>query len=700
MSSIPVARTAAAWLRLTAPHPSIQPEEQRVKARILISLALVSVFLYSGMFLQESLASSPAELRAMAAIGTIIMLLGYFLSRSRYFRVVAMGCVISSFVTAIILTLQDERYAALTAIAILTAGLYFQAGVIAAISTICLIGINAVFYRAKIDFSYTFFINMYLLALGLAQLIQAWTSHRAWNQLEQRTQQLATELTERHRIEQALRQSEERYRQVVESQTELIYRCLPDTTLTFVNEAFARFFSTTVEGLIGKRALDLTEEAFHSMLSTRVNERLKDRQSLLDEQLLMKKGGEHRWVSWINQAVLNDQGEIIEIQGVGRDTTELHQMRTALHQSQQRLEGILNSIQDMVWSASADDFHIQYCSPAVQPVLGYPAEAFYGNHALWLAVIHPDDQERVKQAFQTAAQRDYGEAEYRIIKPNGDIRWIHNHFWRVGDASNLSRVDGVVSDVTTRKVTQQQVFDLALEKERTMLMSRFIQDASHEFRTPLSVISSSIYLFLRVKTPEQRQAYAQHILSQVQNITVLLDSLVLLTQLDGCQSLDIHTVDLNALVKTVTSALQEDAQAKQITLRASLDADLKPISAHAIYLNEALRAVLHNAIRYTPDNGAVTIQTYRRDTHIIIDIQDSGIGMSEDVIPHIFERFYRLDKAHSTRGLGLGLSIAQKIMRLHGGGIEVESKAGEGSTFRLCLPQSRESLQAQRPVYA
>jgi signal transduction histidine kinase len=103
------------------------------------------------------------------------------------------------------------------------------------------------------------------------------------------------------------------------------------------------------------------------------------------------------------------------------------------------------------------------------------------------------------------------------------------------------------------------------------------------------------------------------------------------------------------------------------------------------FLYQAIASILENAIRYTPPGGTITLRTYQQDSQIILEIQDTGTGIDDKTLPHIFERFYRADLAHSTSGFGLGLPIAQKIIERHNGQIEVKTKPGRGSTFRIVL---------------
>jgi signal transduction histidine kinase len=127
---------------------------------------------------------------------------------------------------------------------------------------------------------------------------------------------------------------------------------------------------------------------------------------------------------------------------------------------------------------------------------------------------------------------------------------------------------------------------------------------------------------------------------------------------------------------------------KQHQVYLNLAADLPPVMGGVTELQRALRHLILNALNYTPDGGRIDMATFHQDDHVVFEVRDNGIGISDAELPFIFERFYRADKARSTDtgGSGLGLTIAKKIIEAHQGNIEVESTPGEGTTFRVSLP--------------
>jgi signal transduction histidine kinase len=161
-----------------------------------------------------------------------------------------------------------------------------------------------------------------------------------------------------------------------------------------------------------------------------------------------------------------------------------------------------------------------------------------------------------------------------------------------------------------------------------------------------------------------------------------------MTRLDHDFALTVALTNLNQLVSEIFYGQLPAAEGKELTMQLYLSEEALDIQVDAVELGQALLNVLNNALEFTPAGGVVTIQTSRQDTMAVVEIHDTGIGISPADLPHIFERLYRSDKARGTRtgGIGLGLSIAQKILHLHGGDIEVSSSLGEGTTVRVLLP--------------
>jgi PAS domain S-box-containing protein len=243
-----------------------------------------------------------------------------------------------------------------------------------------------------------------------------------------------------------------------------------------------------------------------------------------------------------------------------------------------------------------------------------------------------------------------------------------------------------ILDLTEKMAAQQHEFDLRLEKERSHIMSEFIKDAAHEFRTPLSIIKSSAYLLERVTDEARRETLYANIHSEADSIVELVEGLTTTVRLDRAADSDYQLCDPNNILSAALDTMRPRAAEKDLSLHLRLEENETLMEGNAEDLNLAFHCLLDNALRYTPAGGQIDVRSEQRGAVLVITIRDTGIGMTPEVQASAFERFYRADFAHSTRGFGLGLPIAQKVIQNHRGSIAVDSAPGKGSTFTVILP--------------
>jgi heavy metal sensor kinase len=217
---------------------------------------------------------------------------------------------------------------------------------------------------------------------------------------------------------------------------------------------------------------------------------------------------------------------------------------------------------------------------------------------------------------------------------------------------------------------------------------RFAADASHELRSPLTALHGRLEIALRrPRTPEEYRAIIENCLGEVDRLTRLAEDLLELARSDAEQlDLDLTETELKPLVEKEVSRLQPMAESQHVTLMAQIDPALTVI-ADETRLRRVLGNLISNAIHYSkPEGGQVTVTAGNGGNEVWIEVCDNGIGLDAEQQQHIFERFWRADKARGNVGAGLGLAICREIVRAHGGQIKVISSPGQGSSFRVCFP--------------
>jgi histidine kinase len=231
---------------------------------------------------------------------------------------------------------------------------------------------------------------------------------------------------------------------------------------------------------------------------------------------------------------------------------------------------------------------------------------------------------------------------------------------------------------------------MAEKLEQVEAMRRqLIGDVSHELRTPLTAIKGSMEGLMDGVLPGTAETY-QQIHQEADRLARLVDDLQELSRVEaGAYPLDIRPVAVSTLVQTTLKRFAAQAQAKRIELRSDLPAGLPPVLADQDRLTQVLTNLVGNALQYTPAGGQVILLSTRHQDEIHFSVVDTGIGIPAEHLPHLFTRFYRVDKSRSRQaggGSGIGLTIARHLVEAHGGRIWAESRGeGQGSTFTFTL---------------
>jgi PAS domain S-box-containing protein len=290
---------------------------------------------------------------------------------------------------------------------------------------------------------------------------------------------------EREAVATALHQSRERYRAIVEDQTELICRFLPDGTLTFVNASYCRYFASSETALLGTNFLDLVPDSEREaviQLLQQLNTLTPDNPSLDQEHLALKPDGQIGWQRWTNRALFTPMGELVEFQSVGWDITDRKTAELENLQLRQRLEFLLARTPATIYTCKIDgDYGATFISENVRLLLGYAPEEFTQNSGSWASHIHPDDVATVLAGLRVLFENGYHTHEYRFLHQDGTYSWVRNGLNLIRDAEgNPVEIVGYLIDITDRKIAE-----IALQQSET----RFLE-ISHS--SP-----ANIYIFVR-----------------------------------------------------------------------------------------------------------------------------------------------------------------------------------------------------------
>jgi heavy metal sensor kinase len=227
-------------------------------------------------------------------------------------------------------------------------------------------------------------------------------------------------------------------------------------------------------------------------------------------------------------------------------------------------------------------------------------------------------------------------------------------------------------------------------------MRRFTADASHELRTPISVIRTEAEVALnKPVSDDDNQNLLSNILEECERLTWITDQLLTLSREDaGITQFRREPVDVGGLVRDVAETMRPLADAKNLCVEIAANG-AAVVAGDADRLKQVVYNLLHNAIKYTPHSGRVNLAVERPGENILLAVHDTGVGIAPEHLPHVFERFYRVDKARTRAegGTGLGLSIVDSIVAAHGGCVEIQSQPNEGTTVTVSFPSHRSTEQ-------
>lgn len=390
----------------------------------------------------------------------------------------------------------------------------------------------------------------------------------------------------------------------------------------------------------------------------------------------------------LQQTIKQLEHEIVLRQQAEADLTR---EKIALHQSEERFRQLADNINDVFWIRDPQKRQFLYVNPAFETIWGRSRTDLYDNFEIWIDAIHPSDQEHIKTACLTITTIEEFDEEYRLLQPDGTLRWIRDRGFPIKNKTGeIYCLAGLAEDITERKKAEQEIHN-ALEKERELneLRARFITTVSHEFRTPLTVIVLSADLVQRYTqkmSEEKRNRYFEKIQSAIKSMTHLLDEVLLISKASAGK-LHFNPTSLNIkqwcedLLEDMQTAIHSNHEIQFIYQEQSRTVLLDEQLLHHILVN-----LLSNAIKYSPQGGVIKLEVSCDQNTISFTVQDEGIGIPQADQTHIFELFHRGENASTISGAGLGLCIVKNCVDLHQGEIKVESQLEVGTQVTVTLP--------------
>jgi PAS domain S-box-containing protein len=505
---------------------------------------------------------------------------------------------------------------------------------------------------------------------------------------------VSRDVTARRLAEAALRDSERRYRSIVEGQVDIVVLYYPDTTVAFVNDAYCKYFGKSREEIVGKTFIDLTDLSERPRIYSRLKEVLANPAPKVEEYQLTDGAGNVRWISWVDHGILNDDGKVIMVQAIGRDITHIKRIEDAIEVERERYQLLFDESPLPLLVYDVDTLQYLAVNASAIATYGYTRAEFLN---MTLMDLRPANEiPRLSSALEDGhATNDGAMGIWKHRRKNGttfDVEITGRNITYNGRHARLI----LAVDITERSAleaermyTQSLEIELQKEREITMLKERFTSMVTHEFRTPLSVIVSTVDILKNYLDRLSKDNIARKldiVTSEAKRMTTLLDDVLTLSRATAGrlrvtpEAFDAVEV-LQGLVDNLrlTDNNQHHFDLKKSCSQATVVTDQRLVEQILINL-------LTNAVKYSPPATTITTEICAAADHITLRVIDEGRGIPEEDQPRIFDAFHRAENAAGTEGTGLGLAIVKESVALLGGEITFDSTVGKGTIFTVNLP--------------
>ncbi len=516
---------------------------------------------------------------------------------------------------------------------------------------------------------------------------------------------VAAMLESRAKIANALSDSESLNRLMLDNMRAVIFKTDVDGRWIFLNLAWERTTGYSIEESLGWRTTRLLHpddrEAARDVYADIVSGAVAE---CLLRQRFVRRTGETCHIDVSIKRLTDDDGHFAGTTGSIRDVTELAQQQQALTERNALLTLLADNVTDAVLRLSLTG-ECLYASPSARSLFELEPEYMVGINLI--TDFHPDDDTPVRETFNALSNGTMDRAliAFRSASPLDPtrFRWMEANCAVVRDPATGAPMEIIASirDVSATKCLEQELRDArAVAEEAVVAKSAFLANMSHEIRTPMNGVIGFTDLLRASDLDANQREQVEMIAESGQSMMQLLNAILDTSKIEaGQMQIADEAVDLRHKVRSVIRMMEPAARAKGIVLRADIGDHVPDmILGDALRLRQILINLVGNAIKFT-EHGQVELTIGVRNEPagrtLCIDVNDSGIGISDDRVHKIFETFTQADNSIARRfgGTGLGLSITRQLVELMGGKISVHSSELVGSTFTVKLPLRKATVE-------
>lgn len=503
----------------------------------------------------------------------------------------------------------------------------------------------------------------------------------------------AWETTERKNTEEKLRRAVDLYEQqvrlfegITSTTPDFVY--LFDTAGRFIyaNRHLLEVWGMELTDVTGKTCLELGHEQWHHDMHMREIAQIIETKRPIKGEVPFKapRTGIYGVYEYIFTPVLGPDGNVEFVAGTTRDVTERKRAEEALIESEARFQRMADGAPVFLWVAGRD----KQCTYFNKPWLEFTGrtmeqELGYG----WTEGVHPDDVDRCIEIYTNNfdARKPFT-MEYRLRRHDGELRWLlDSGIPLYGTDENFVGYIGSCIDISERRQMEEAL------KEADRCKDEFLATLAHELRNPLAPLRNALHV-LRLSAGDERAAERTYAMMerQVNHLVRLVDDLLEVSRITrGKIELKRESVELAAVIRSAIETSQPLIEAARHRFIVSLPEEELLLDADPVRLTQVFANLLNNAAKYMEPGGDVRLTAWREEDTAVVSVQDMGLGISAEALPHVFDLFTQIDRSagRAQGGLGIGLALAQSLAQLHGGSLSARSAGlGQGSEFIVRLP--------------
>jgi PAS domain S-box-containing protein len=508
------------------------------------------------------------------------------------------------------------------------------------------------------------------------------------------------DVTERRRSEKAARESEERFRLFMENvKDHLIFLIDLEGRIVDWNLGAERITGFSSVDVVGKSFANLfTQDDCKAGIPGMELAMAREKGQIADMRWYKKKNGSLYFADGFTTLLKDEHGRPRGYAKVTKDATDRKLAEASRRESEERFRQLAENIREIFWLKNIETLELLYASPAIEVVWGRSSHWYQtATPETLLECIIPEDREKVQAFWEQQCTGEPTSAEYRLIRPDGELRWVSDRAFPVRDANgHFYRIAGIAEDITSRKKEADELQEAKeAAEEASRMKSAFLANMSHEIRTPLGAMLGFGELLRDPHIlPAEREEFIHTINRNGRDLAQLIDDILDLSKVEaGCVDIENLDVNLLKLMNDVISSLSIKSSEKQVCLGILVEPGVpETIIADPARLRQILLNIVGNAIKFTA-KGQVSVTLTMQHSEsgsplIAFIVKDTGRGISLKERERLFQPFAQAD-ATMTRnygGTGLGLVLSQKLARALGGDVVLDSsEPGQGSTFIITI---------------